>query len=321
MQMRAIKRLRADGLRAMVSLCCGLVFLLAAQAKAQVKFQDSSGTDIEADYRQDNNLYPGAAYTGPMDLGAGETAFDFHLKGYVLGVPIIKARYKGLYGEAHYQLYTDLKTAGLGALLKKLRIWATTQGRWDKAGMHPQSHTQQNLDKKNRRVEMDYDYQAKTVAISIVPPNGSLGIPPASPKEQFTADDVVSAIFKILLTGQALPGVLCQDTVQVFDSKQRYNLRLERLGTSKVDFDGQAYEAVKCHAYYEPVSGFDPEDLPSTEEMNTPVKIYFINHPEYDINIPVRFSYKIKNFKAVVKLKSMEIQTGQGSSVGAIIDG
>ena len=48
--------------------------------------------------------------------------FDFKLKGYVFGLRMIRANYTGWFNQTNYSLYTDLKTSGLGALLKKLEI-------------------------------------------------------------------------------------------------------------------------------------------------------------------------------------------------------
>ncbi len=256
------------------------------------------------------NLYPDNRYVAPIAPQPGETAFNFKLSGYVFGIKMIKARYKGVFDDQNYSVYSDLKTSGLGAMLKKLRIWATTEGTYDGLGVYPVDHTQQNLDKKSRRVEMDYDYGQNKVAVSVVPPNGSQGIPPASPKERFESDDVISAILKMMLTGHGVQGEVCKDTVKVFDSKQHYNLRMEHAGNTTYKYEGDKYQAVKCHVYYEPVSGFDPEDLPDTEEGGTPVVVYFINRPEYGIQMPVKFTYKISGFKAVIKVKDAKLIKG-----------
>ena len=256
----------------------------------------------------DKDLLPAAEYLAPIAPESGETAFDFKLSGYVFGIKMIKARYKGTYDNHSYRVFSDLKTSGLGALLKKLRIWAVTNGYHDQNGMYPVSHTQQNLDKKSRRVEMRYDYDTDAVSVDINPPLGSQGVPPASPEERFTADDVMSAILNMMMTGHTVDGEFCNGSVRVFDSKQHYNLRMERSGTKKVKYDDKKYETMRCLVYYEPINGFDPEDLPSTEEGGTPVKVYFINDEERGLYIPLRFTYKISGFKAVIKLKNMEIK-------------
>jgi len=256
------------------------------------------------------NMYPDAKYIAPVAPAPGQTGFDFKLKGYVFGIKMISARYKGLMDDREYSVYSDIKTSGLGAMLKKMRIWSTTEGRFDRSGVYPIDHTQQNLDKKSRRVEMDYDYSAGNVAVSVIPRNGSQGIPPASPSEKFNSDDVISAILKMMMTGYGVDGEVCNDMVKVFDSKQHYALRMQKIEDIRYKYDGERYPGVKCHVYYEPISGFDPEDLPDMEEGGTPVVVYFIDRPDYGIWMPAKFTYKISGFKAVIKVKDAQLRKG-----------
>jgi len=238
-----------------------------------------------------------------LDAPSSEaTQFKFELKGYVFGLRMIRANYAGWYDQTRYSLYSDIKTSGLGALLKKLEIWAVTKGRHDSQGLHPEFHVQQNQDKKNRRVEMNYANAQRAIDVAIVPPLGSQGVPPASPAERYAADDTLSAILNMMMRGWGDKGDVCDGTVKVFDSKQHYGLRMEPAGTRRLKFDGEKFEALGCHVYYEPISGFDPEDLQEDEESTTPVKVYFQHRPELGLYIPIRFTYKISAIKAVIKV-------------------
>jgi len=109
-----------------------------------------------------------------------------------------------------------------------------------------------------------------------------------------------------MMMGTKIEGELCQGRVPFFDSKQHYNLKLERVGTKRVKFDGGKEETIHCHAYYEPIAGYDPEDLPSDEEAQTPINVYFKYYEEAGVHVPVRFTYKISGFKAVVKVDNIE---------------
>ncbi len=258
----------------------------------------------------EESLQPDPAYAMFQTPGPGETSFEFELKGYVFGFRMIKASYNGRIGHDYYTVYSDIYTSGLGALLKKLRIWAVTHGRYDAAGLSPILHTQQNLDKKSRRVEMLYDYDARAVDVVINPPIGSQGVPPASMQERFEADDTVSAILALMMRGPRLEGELCKGTVRVFDSKQHYGLRMERLGPKDMEFDDEDVETIKCHIYYEPISGFDPEDLPEEEESSTPINVYFTKDETANLYIPIRFTYKISGFKATIKVSDMRVEVG-----------
>ncbi len=236
------------------------------------------------------------------------TEFDFKLKGYVFGLRMIKANYTGWFDESRYTAYTDLKTSGLGALLKKLEIWAVTTGSYTRSGLTPTFHIQQNMDKKNRRVEMNYDNGMRHINVAIEPPLGSQGLPPASPEERYSADDTISAILNLMMRGQKIEGPVCSGSIRVFDSKQHYALRMVQDGTKRVKFDGEKVEAIRCLVYYEPISGFDPEDLPETEESSTPVKVYLKDFPEIGLYVPVKFTYKISSIKAVIMLDKMSFK-------------
>ncbi|NNE56868.1 MAG: DUF3108 domain-containing protein [Hellea sp.] len=262
-------------------------------------------------FADEPKLEPDAKFTAPLDPKHGETAFDVELKGSVFGLKIMKARLKGTMGRNKYRVYTDLKTSGLAAMFKKQRMWSTTAGRYDRTGIHPVRHVQQNLNKKARRVVMNFNYDEPSVDIKVRPPHGSQGTPPATLAQKFTSDDVNSALLKMIMTGYEIKGEVCQDDIKVFDSKQHYNLRMERVEDTTYKYDGTRYPAIKCHIYYEPISGFDAEDLPDDEEASAPVKAYFINRPDLGIYMPVKFTYKISGFKATIKVKDAIIIKGK----------
>ena len=157
-----------------------------------------TGTAQNVPTERDENGYDAAWYNMPPNT-AQNTQFEFDLKGYVFGIRMINASYEGVIGDGHYTVRSSLRTSGLGALLKKLKIWAITDGHYDRSGLYPITHTQQNLDKKNRRVEMRYDYDAQQVSVAINPRIGSQGVPPATRKERFEADDTLSAILNLMM--------------------------------------------------------------------------------------------------------------------------
>ena len=155
---------------------------------------------------------------------------------------------------------------------------------------------------------MNYDHNAAAVDVAIIPPLGSQGVPPATPESRYTSNDAISGILHLMMMGTKIEGELCQGRVPFFDSKQHYNLKLERVGTKRVKFDGDKDETIHCRAYYEPIAGYDPEDLPSDEEAQTPINVYFKYYEEAGIHVPVRFTYKISGFTAVVKADDIEFR-------------
>jgi len=240
---------------------------------------------------------------------AGTTQIRMKLKGYVFGLRIVRSDIITQFDDREYAAYTDVKSSGLAALLKKMEIWAVSKGSYDRTGLRPDWHVQQNTDKKNRRVEMNYDRNAAKLDIAIEPRLGSQGIPPATPRERYASNDTVSGIVHLMMMGTKIDGQLCTGRVPFFDSKQHYNLRMERIGTKKVKFDGKKRETIHCRVYYEPIAGYDPEDLPSQEEAETPINVYFKYYEQAGVHVPVRFTYKISGFKAVIKVDDIEIRS------------
>jgi len=267
-----------------------------------------SGVDAPV---RDADGYDAAWYKMPANRD-DNTHFEFNLKGYIFGLRLINARYEGVVGDGRYTVRSSLNTAGIGAMLKKLKIWAITDGRYDRSGLYPLTHTQQNLDKKNRRVEMSYDYNARRVDVAINPRLGSQGVPPATPKERFEADDTLSTIMNLMMRQSRdhkghIDAPLCAGDVKVFDSKQHYALRMSQGQPGRKKFLGKKTDTMRCYVYYVPISGFDPEDLPSQKEASTPVTVHMVKSPELDMYVPIRFSYKISGFTAVIKVTDMQI--------------
>jgi len=272
---------------------------------------------------RDANGYDVAWYKMPVNT-ADNTHFSFDLKGYVFGLRMINASYEGAMEDGDYTVRSYLKTAGLGALLKKLKIWAITDGRYDRSGLYPLSHTQQNLDKKSRRVEMGYDYDARRVDVAINPRIGSQGVPPATPKERFEANDTLSTIMNLMMRQSQgheghIDSPVCSGDVKVFDSKQHYALRMIKGKPGRKKFLGKKTDTLKCYVYYVPISGFDPEDLPSQKEASTPVTVHMVKSPELDMYIPIRFSYKISGFKAVIKVTDMRVNGREKANYGIAV--
>ncbi len=234
-----------------------------------------------------------------------DTQVQLKLKGYVFGIKIMRANFSANLNGAQYSAKAGLYTSGLAALLKKFKISANTHGLFAGHDLKPSQHIQQNHNKKNRRVEMNYGEDQ--VQVNIVPKLGSQGQPPATGKQRFNSDDTLSALLNIMMRGYKTSDKPCSGLVPVFDSKQHYNLRLKAAGTKYIKQRGYKGDTIRCAVYYEPVSGFDPEDLPSSEEAAAPILMYLAKFEAAELYIPVRMTYKISGLKAVIKTKEIKI--------------
>lgn len=286
-------------------------FLLGAAVFAATAFPHVASAAFIDDARNIAILNEGnlklVTYVLPTP-SADAVEIDFELRGSVIGIPMIRANYTGWLDGDTYAAYADLKTSGLAALLKKLEIWTVTTGSYTRSGFSPRFHIQQNRDKKNRRVEMNYDDAARKVDVTIVPRLGSQGKPPATPEERFSADDTVTAILNLMMRGKRIDAPLCAGALRVFDSKQHYDLRMEQAGTRRLRYKGKRIDTLHCKVYYEPISGFDPEDLPSADEDGTPVNVYLRYIDELGMHVPMRLTYKVGILTVVVRLHDMQIR-------------
>ena len=125
------------------------------------------------------------------------------------------------------------------------------------------------------------------------------------------SDDTLSALLNLLMRGYKTSQKPCTGTVAVFDSKQHYNLRMEHKGTKNIKEKVYRGEVIKCHVFYEAVSGFDDDDLPSAKEAAAPIELYLAKFEQAGLYIPIRMSYKISGFKAVIKAQYIHIQSGK----------
>jgi hypothetical protein len=245
--------------------------------------------------------------------GSEVTEVEVMLKGYVFGIRLATVKFKSGFTDDEYYALASMKTSGLGAFFKKWAIWAVSTGSFDGSDVKPASHLQQNMDKKHRRVEMSYG--ADKVDVSIVPPLGTQGTPPASPKQRFESDDTLSVLLTMTMGGFKTMDEPCVGTVPVFDSKQHYNLRMERDGEKHIKQRGFKGETIRCKVYYEAVSGYDEEDLPSEEEAAMPVTVYLAKNEDAGVYVPIKMVYKISGFSLVIKTRDIKITKRKVSNI------
>jgi hypothetical protein len=71
---------------------------------------------------------------------ADTTQIRVNMKGYVFGFRVIRSDLIAQFDDRNYAAYTDAKSSGLAALLKKMEIWAVTRGTYDRGGLRPDWH-------------------------------------------------------------------------------------------------------------------------------------------------------------------------------------
>lgn len=190
------------------------------------------------------------------------------------------------FSEVDYAAAATFQSAGLLRWFDDTDIQASAVGYRGADGLRPYRYEHINYASEKGRV-VGIDFPDRVATPDVNPPFGSMGEPPASDAERTGALDPITVMLGLAL---AMPGdrdTPCSGTLPVFDGKARYDLRFENQGLDEVRTAAWRGAAVACHAYLEPVSGYDADDRPTEEDIARPVRIWLA--PVDDIFVPVRF--------------------------------
>jgi len=191
---------------------------------------------------------------------------------------------EAVFGAERYAAQSRVTAVGLAALFTDFDIRSEVRGRPGEGPLR-YAHVERTGDKV-RSVSVDF---GTGVAQAVAePPFGSLGQPPASAEERTGVIDPMTAFFELSRLVAANGEAGCVGRLSVFDGKQRYDLRLEDGGAERIRTRAWRGEARLCRAWYEPVSGYDPEDYPSESELRHPLEVWLAEFPEAGVHLPVR---------------------------------
>lgn len=247
----------------------------------------------------------GASATGLPLVAAREVRLTYN--GFFFGLRVMKANVTAAMGAAGYEASSEFRTAGLAGFFKDARIQAVAKGALDAGRVAPASYAHQNLaSKKKRKIEIDFT--GAEVEARVDPPFGSLGEPPATPAQRREALDPIGVFLQIAIAPAAEP---CKRTLPVFDGKRRYNLRFEPAGRERLELRGFQGDSAKCHIYYEPVAGFDADELEAPEVYERPITMWLADVGGGFL-APVRIKTEVKGMGVTVEAKAVERGPGLG---------
>ena len=211
----------------------------------------------------------------------------------------------GQFAEDTYQASARFTAAGLAALFTDADIEAGVSGYRDDNQLRPWRYSHLNhASSKNRIVGIDFPDGVAMPDIN--PPFGSMGEPPATDEERAGAADPLSALLAMGLGAVARGESHCSGRLPVFDGRARYNLRFEDGGTDRVRTRAWSGEALVCHAYYEPVSGYEADEYPSDEDISRPITFWLAPVHDGDVHIPVRIRTNAGFGGATIVVRSIQ---------------
>ncbi len=185
---------------------------------------------------------------------ADAEVFRMQYEARVLGLLTIgEATYEVRFAGGRYEASAGVATAGVAALFDQTQITSASAGALNERGPSWASYTlDHSYANKSRRIELSRDTAG--VHAQINPPFGNMGDVPATPAQQTSSHDPVTALFA--LGRQVAASGACNGRAFVFDGRQHYRLALG--GGTRGTFNGGGYNgpALRCSLRYEPIAGY-----------------------------------------------------------------
>ncbi|MHA6288741.1 DUF3108 domain-containing protein [Maricaulis sp. CAU 1757] len=217
--------------------------------------------------------------------------------------------FRARFAPAGYSASSFVEAAGLAALFTDFDIRAEVTGRRAAGEARPNRYA--HVERTGRKVRsVDVSFDTGTAQSVAEPPFGSWGVPPASAEERTGVVDPMTAFFHLSEQLRQAPEAGCRGRLPVFDGKQRYDLRLESMGHQDLRTRAWSGEALVCHAYYEPISGYDPEDRPSEAELRHPLEIWLAPLAEGRIYLPVKLHTRAGYGGVTIEAVALDVAEG-----------
>ena len=207
-----------------------------------------------------------------------------------------------------YSADSFIEASGLAALFTDFDIHAEVAGA--RSGLGPQPDRYAHVERTGRKVRtVDVDLTGAVAESVARPPFGSWGEPPASDADRTGVIDPMSAFFALSDVVAGRRDHRCEGRIPVFDGKARYDLRLEDGGHEPVRTRAWRGEAIVCRAFYEPISGYDPEDYPSDDALRHPLVIWLAEYPDAGIYMPVRLHTRAGFGGVTIEATRLDVHT------------
>lgn len=213
-------------------------------------------------------------------------AISVNYSGSVLIFRVANITLSGEIADENYGANARFTTAGLAALFSDADIEASITGYADGA-LRPWRYEHFNHSSGSGRT-VGINFPEGVATADVVPPFGSMGEPPANEDQRDGAVDPISALLRLGLRQTSDPSEVCSGRIPVFDGKARYDLRLEVAGGNTLRTRAYRGETIRCHAFYEPIAGYDPEDMPTESDIAEPVVLWLAPFADGAIHLPVR---------------------------------
>lgn len=168
-------------------------------------------------------------------------------------VKVLDVRINQTLGAGTYRSDVRLVSSGIMALFKRLDQRASVVGALSGATANPRVFQHRNLNGRAVRAT----WTGSDVVTSATPAYSNMGEPPASRPQRLESIDPLTAAVRLALTAEGRNP--CQQTLRIFDGKQRYNLEMAFAGERAADRREQRIgltNTINCTLRYREVAGF-----------------------------------------------------------------
>ena len=242
--------------------------------------------------------YPGIAEPAPSE--GFRATYDVTLAGLSLGEFQVTGRIK----TSKYALRADGEFSLLRGVLYRAKGRTKSEGTLTQRGPIPSSFTvmYEGRDKKETR-SLDFDEDGVgEVTIRPRKRQGAKTVPVTEAHLVGVLDPLTAAFLT------ARPS--CDQTLPIFDGKQRFDLVLAPKRTLRLDKDapaGVSQRATVCQVKYKPISGFKP-DHPGVRFMmaNEDVELWLVEVAEAELSVPYRVAIPTAFGTGVAQLTAIQ---------------
>jgi hypothetical protein len=211
-------------------------------------------------------------------------------EGKFLGIPVMKAQVKLHLDDNEYDAKVEFRAVGLAGFFVRSTVAARSRGLVEGNQLVSQLYTHvEEMPNKTRSVAIDRTGEA--VRVSVEPRFGKLGEPPASETQIAEATDPLAGLLNLGLNG-------CTQSVGVFDSKRRYDLAVRVPATAQRDN--------QCTLGYQPIAGFDAEDLENPDQYRANVETELARLAD-GLTVVSRMRTRVSGFPVSVRLTRSEV--------------
>ena len=213
--------------------------------------------------------------------------YDMKMGGFSLG----SGRFRATFTDDHYVASTNLRTDGLADFLFQSTYATASEGAVEGDAIYPSSYFQDFDGRGDEYQIVHIGYENVTPYLVEADPSYGRRLErfPVTEEQRENSYDPLNAAVH-LITGMTFSDELpCGETIQIFDGRRRYNLKMTHEGTRDISVrNGEVWdgEVTVCKLSYEEVAGFKPQ--PEDEDLPRPPLTLFIAEIEEGFYIPVQ---------------------------------